>query len=97
MKMVDAAKILSDQRKYFHTGATLSYEFRMEKLKQLKIMLKKYESELFQALKLDLNKSKHEAWTTELGFLHVEIDFAIKHLKQWMNIQRTNQPTTHIG
>ncbi|TQS74487.1 aldehyde dehydrogenase [Ornithinibacillus gellani] len=97
MKMVNAAKILSDQRKYFHTGATLSYEFRMEKLKQLKIMLKKYESELFQALKLDLNKSKHEAWTTELGFLHVEIDFAIKHLKQWMNIQRTNQPTTHIG
>src|SRR5699024_10666750 len=49
------------------------------------------------ALKNDLNKSEYEAFTTELGFLHTEINFALKHLKDWMQPKKVETPVTHKG
>lgn len=60
-------------------------------------MLKNYEGAIYQALKEDLNKSEHEVLTTELGILYTEIDFAIKHLKEWMEPISVNAPMTHKG
>lgn len=57
-------------------------------------MLKKHESKIYMALKKDLNKSKHETLTTELGFLYSEIDVAIKNLRYWMAAEKVPSPIT---
>lgn len=97
MGTIEAEKIINRQRNFFQTGETLAYEFRKQKLTALKDMLKSYKKEIYQALKNDLNKSEYEALTTELGFLHTEIDFALKHLKNWMKSEKTETPVTHKG
>src|SRR5690625_3430920 len=60
-------------------------------------MLVKNESKIYTALKNDLNKSKHEALTTELGILYTEINFCLKHLKDWMKDELVDAPLTHKG
>lgn len=60
-------------------------------------MLKQNEKAIYHALKQDLNKSSYEALTTELGILYLEIDFAIKHLKDWMKPEKVPTPITHKG
>lgn len=90
-------ELIENQRTYFIYGNTVDYEFRKENLKKLKNMLKENESEIYYALKLDLNKSKHESFVTELGFLYSEIDFTLKHLKTWMAPEKVPSPLTHRG
>ncbi|HLS24096.1 MAG TPA: aldehyde dehydrogenase [Pseudogracilibacillus sp.] len=90
-------EIVNKQRTYYFSGATRPYAFRVEQLKKLQNMLKTYEKDIYRALKADLNKSKHEAITTELGVLHTEIDFALKHLKDWMEDEEVPAPLTHKG
>lgn len=90
-------KLVNNQSEFFRNGKTLEYSFRKSRLQALKNMLKNYESEIYRALKKDLNKSAHEALTTELGFLYMEIDFAIKQLKNWMEPEKADAPITHKG
>ncbi|WP_331713897.1 aldehyde dehydrogenase [Lentibacillus sp. JNUCC-1] len=90
-------EIAAKQKTYFFKGETRSYSFRTAQLKSLKKMLKQYEKQIYQALKDDLNKSKHETLTTELGILYTEIDFALKHLKDWMKPEKVEAPITHKG
>jgi aldehyde dehydrogenase (NAD+) len=90
-------ELVENQRTFFIHGNTLEYDFRKDTLKKLKKMLKDNESEIYYALKQDLNKSKHEAFTTELGFLYSEIDFALKHLKNWMASEKVPSPLSHKG
>lgn len=89
--------IVNKQRKYYFSGATRPYSFRMEQLKKFQGMLKRYEKEIYRVLKADLNKSPHETITTELGILHTEVEFALKHLKDWMEDEEVPAPLTHKG
>lgn len=79
-------------RQYFKSGATQSYSFRKEQLKNLKQAILAHEHELYDALYADLKKSKEEVWVTEVGMVITEINYAIKHLKTWMHPEmvRTN-------
>jgi len=43
-----------------------------------------HEDALQAALYQDLHKSPEEAWVTETGFLLNEINYAIRHLREWM-------------
>jgi aldehyde dehydrogenase (NAD+) len=79
---------LKEQEAYFASGATLSYAFRREQLKKLKDALYRHEEAIYEALGKDLKKNKEEAWVTEIGFTIAEINYAIKHLKKWMQPQR---------
>lgn len=90
-------KIVSDARTYFMNGNTITYDFRRKQLETLKTMLKNNESKIYRALKTDLNKSRQEAYLTEIGFLYNEIDFAIKHLDNWMTPEKVSTPITHKG
>jgi aldehyde dehydrogenase (NAD+) len=75
---------LMQMRAYFDTGITKPYAFRKEQLKKLQAAVKKYESQLHEALYADLKKSAEECWVTETGFLLSEISNILKHLKGWM-------------
>lgn len=76
--------LVEQQRVFFRSQATRSYEFRREQLLKLKSVLKANESEILHALKVDLNKSETEAYASEFGFVLHEIDHALKNLKKWM-------------
>lgn len=75
-------KILEKQRKFFQTGATLSVDFRIEKLKLLRDVIKDYEQEIACALKQDLGKSPFESFMCETGLVLEELSFMIKNIKK---------------
>lgn len=72
------------QRKYFDGGHTLTYDFRISKLKKLKEIIKENEEEVMESIKLDLAKPEFECYTSEIGIIYEELDNAIKNLKDWM-------------
>lgn len=82
------------KREYFDDGNTKSYDFRIHKLQILENVIKKYESEIMNSLYKDLHKSDFEAFTSEIGFVYEEINYAIKHLKSWMKPKRITTPLT---
>ena len=71
-------------RHYFNSGQTKPYAFRKTQLIKLRDAVKKYETQLHEALFTDLKKSPEECWVTETGFLLAEISHTLKHLKNWM-------------
>ena len=76
-------KMLMQQRVFFNTGMTRNVKWRKAQLKALYCAIKNHEKELFDALKVDLNKSPAEAFSTEIGLVLEEISFALKHLSKW--------------
>ncbi len=86
-------------RTYFLSGATQSYDFRLNQLKRLKKVVLESEKELYQALYADLKKTDEDAWATEVGFFLSELNYTIEHLKAWMqpntvSTNLVNQPST---
>lgn len=81
-------QIVDEQKQFFYTGTTLPLSYRLEALSKLKNAIKQHEDEIFDALKKDLNKSKEEAFSTEIGFLYEEINFIKKRLHRWMKPEK---------
>ncbi len=79
-------------RSGFVSGRTRSPAWRMEQLDALRQMLVENESKFIRALHDDLNKSKTETYTGELGFLAAEIRHAQKNLKRWIRPTRVAAP-----
>ncbi len=76
--------ILSAQREYFTSGATLPYEARRRALDALKDALLRWEAEINAALKADLGKSATESYMCEVGLTISEITWMQKHLRGLM-------------
>lgn len=79
--------IFNTQRKFYNRGKTKSYSFRMKALGRLKKTILDNQELLYQALALDLNKSKYEAYLCEIGIILDEISFHQRHLRRWMRRQ----------
>ena len=71
-------------RQYFSSGATHSYAFRKAQLQKLRTVIQQHETAIMEALYKDLRKSAEEAYSTEIGFIYLEISHVLKHLKSWM-------------
>lgn len=69
---------------------------RKEKLRDLKRVIKKYEDEILEALKKDLNKSFFEGYETEVGIVLEEINYTLKHLNKWAKAKRVKTPIFHF-
>jgi len=76
--------LLEKQRKYYRTGATISVKFRIEQLKKLYATVKKYQTEINDALAEDLGKSHYEGFMCESGLVLTEISYMIKHIKKFV-------------
>lgn len=83
---------VENQRTYFKTHATLSYAFRYEALTLLQRVIRDHELEIMEALKQDLGKSNFESYMSEIGIVLEELNYAKKHLKQWMKPKRVPTP-----
>jgi len=75
---------LNNQKEFYKSGTTRSFEFRREQLRKLSALLSEHETELLSALETDFSKSHFEGFITEIGVLQYEIKHTLKHLKQWM-------------
>ena len=94
MTSANIQNLRTQQNKFFKSGKTKGYEFRIQQLKALESAIRSHETEILKALKADLNKSETEAYISEIGFLYEEIRFALKHLKKWMKPWRVSTPVT---
>jgi acyl-CoA reductase-like NAD-dependent aldehyde dehydrogenase len=74
---------LVKQREFFSSHQTKSLDFRLEQLKKLRNAVLQFQAEIIFALAEDLKKSEFEARFEIIGVIQ-EIDFVLKHLKQWM-------------
>lgn len=94
--MVNIKEILNKQKAFFETGKTKDTDFRIRNLKRLADVIRKYEKDILNALKQDLNKSSFEAYVTEVGIVMEEIAFTIKHLPKWTKAKRVSTPLMHF-
>lgn len=83
---------INKQREYFSTGETKDINFRIEKLKKLRDVLKSEEEKVFEALKKDLMKSSFESYVTEVAMVYDEINMHIKNIKKWSEKRRVKTP-----
>lgn len=79
-------------RGHFESGATRPYAARRDALRALGTALKKNEAAILDALRLDMGKPVFEAYMSELGVVHAELNHTLKHLKDWMRVQRVATP-----
>lgn len=70
-------------RNYFLVGETKDVDFRKARLRDLMSAVEEYEEKLYEALQTDLNKSRDEAFFTEISIVKDEIRYALRHVKGW--------------
>lgn len=90
------ASLLDKQREYYKSGVTVPVNFRIEQLKKLYAAIKKYESEILQALHTDLGKSDYESFMCEIGLVLSEITYMIRHTKKFAKRKTVYTPITNF-
>lgn len=88
----DIPTLVAAQRAFFASGATRTAEFRLTQLARLRDAIVQREEDLFRALDQDLGKGRFESYTSEIGFLYIEIRHARRHLRRWMRPRRVPTP-----
>ena len=84
--------IVTRQRKYFQTGATLPVSSRLAALQKLYHSISVHESEIHNALKKDLGKSGFESYMCETGMVLEELSYMLKHTPKFAREQRVRTP-----
>ena len=79
----DIQSLLEKQRAYYRSGVTIPVKFRVAQLKKLYAVVKKYQTEINDALTADLGKSHYEGFMCESGLVLTEISYMIKHTKKF--------------
>ncbi|MDD6193395.1 MAG: aldehyde dehydrogenase, partial [Lachnospiraceae bacterium] len=88
MRHMEIKELVKRQRKYFLSGATLSYGARMKALENIGRAMDQYEKKLCNALYQDLHKSPSESRMAEIGMTRAELNYCMKHLAGWMRKER---------
>lgn len=92
MTETEIKKIVNDQRAWFHTGATLSIDFRIHALEKLKSCILKNEEKINAAVKKDLGKSAFETYMCETGLVLSELSYMLKHIRSYAREKRVHTP-----
>lgn len=92
MNEQEIKNIVTTQRKYFATGATLDIDYRTCALKKLKTSILEHEAEINEAIKKDLGKSSFESYMCETGLVLSEISYMLKHLHSFAKEKNVHTP-----
>ena len=84
--------LVTKQRSYFQTGATLSVEARLKALRKLYAAVYGHQREIHGALREDLGKSHFESYMCETGMVLDEISCMLKHLRRWAKDETVPTP-----
>lgn len=90
-------KRLEKQRAFFRSGKTIPLAFRKKALKHLGRAIRQHESEIYEALHKDLNKSKTEAYMCEVGMTLAELSYMLKHMERWAEKKYTLSPLAQFS
>lgn len=80
---MNVENIVKNQKKFLEELKRKDVQYRIEKLKALKNVIKENENEIAKALYKDLNKDKVESYMVEVGMVLSELSYVIKHTKKW--------------
>lgn len=83
---------IDELKRTFASGRTKSYEWRVEQLNALTLLIEENSSDIIEALHADLVKCKTEAWLTEIGYSTASITDTVKRLKSWMKPTKISTP-----
>lgn len=89
---MNVKEILDKQRLFYGTGKTKKMSYRIKNLKLLYKSIQKYENDIMEALKLDLNKAPFEGYATEIGMVLEEISYILKHMEGFLKAKRVRTP-----
>lgn len=89
--------ILEKQKQYYKSGATIPVEFRIRQLKTLYRTVRKYQTEINEALRADLGKSFFEGFMCESGLVLSEISYMIRHTKRFARRKTVYTPMTNFA
>ncbi len=96
MTQQEIQSLLEKQSAYYKSGVTIPVKFRVEQLKKLYAVVKKYESEINDALASDLGKSRYEAFMCESGLVLTEISYMIRHTKKFASKKTVKTPLSQF-
>lgn len=91
------SSLLEKQRAFYKSGATLPVKFRIEQLKKLYAIIKKYETQINDALTADLGKSHYEGFMCESGLVLSEISYMIRHTKGFAKRKTVYTPLSQFA
>ena len=96
---MDIQALVTAQRAYFSTGATLPLSARRAALQRLREAIKAHEGDITAALHSDLNKSPAESYMCEVGMTLAELSYVARHLAGWTRDRRhlTRWPSSPPG
>ena len=92
MNEQEIKNLVTKQRSYFQTGATLSVEARLKALRKLYAAIYGHQREIHAALREDLGKSNFESYMCETGMVLDEISCMLKHLRRWAKDETVPTP-----
>ena len=84
--------LVTRQRNYFQSGATLPVSARLAALRRLYDAISSHEKEIRRALQKDLGKSGFESYMCETGMVLEEISYMLKHTRKFAREQRVHTP-----
>ena len=93
---MNVENIVKNQKKFLEELKRKDVEYRIEKLKKLKEVIKENENEIAKALYKDLNKDKVESYMVEVGMVLSELSYVIKHTKKWAKTKRVATPLSQF-
>ena len=83
MNREEIAAIVSRQRSYFQSHATLDLNTRIAALRRLKAEILKNEDRIAGAIRADLGKSPFESYMCETGLVASEISYMLRHIRRF--------------
>ena len=92
MTSIEIQRLLDGQRVYYKSGVTIPVSFRIAQLKKLYAAVRKYETQINEALKADLGKSHFEGFMCESGLVLSEISYMIRHTGKLARKKRVPTP-----
>ncbi|MBI4965739.1 MAG: aldehyde dehydrogenase [Desulfomonile tiedjei] len=96
MEIQEIAALVEKQRTFFNTRVTYDVSFRVNQLRALKKAILDHEEAIYEALRLDLKKSRFETYVSEIALLLKEIDHSCAKLPSWAKPKRTWTPLVHF-
>ena len=86
----DFTELFSDLTATFNSGKTRELAWRRKQLKAVSQMMRKCESDLFEALKSDLGKCAMESFTTETSYVSGDAAYSYTNLSRWTRKMRVS-------
>ncbi len=84
--------LIEQQRTFFSHGATRTAEFRILQLLRLKEAILDHQSDIINALAIDLKKPEFEAYMTEIHPILCSINHVLDCLKSWCKPTKVEMP-----